>query len=99
MVGERGTWYYIMKRDGTSLATRDKSSLQGRRCDQLEVMWRMADKDLRESIAGTNFKLQVAEYWKIMLNEAEALCHPAHLLPCRLLLSLVANDVPSLVIM
>ena len=67
--------YYIVTRDGDSLPTRDKTSLQGNRVDQLEVMFRMANRDLWESIAGTGFKLQVAAYWEIMLEEAQTLRH------------------------
>lgn len=73
--GEKGVSYYIVTRDGQKLPTRDKSNLQ-QRCDQLEFMWRAADKGLWKHIAGSGYKLQAEIYWKILLEEAEALHQP-----------------------
>jgi hypothetical protein len=41
--GEKGGGYVIVSRDGLRLQIRDKSNLQVR-CDQLEFMWRAAEK-------------------------------------------------------
>ena len=73
--GEKGISYYIVTRDGQKLPTRDKTNLQ-QRCDQLEFMWRAADKGLWKHIAGSGYKLQAEVYWKILLEEAEALQQP-----------------------
>jgi hypothetical protein len=43
--GEKGGGYVIVTRDGLRLQIRDKSNLQAR-CDQLEFMWRAAEKGL-----------------------------------------------------
>ena len=67
--GEKGS-YYVYTRDGAKLAIRDKTNIQFR-CDQLEFMWRAADKGLWRHISGTGFKLQADKYWKILLQEAE----------------------------
>lgn len=72
--GEKGVSYFIVTRDGQKLPTKDKTSLQ-QRCDQLEFMWRAADKGLWKHIAGPGYKLQAEIYWKIVL-EAEALQQP-----------------------
>jgi hypothetical protein len=55
--GEKGGGYVIVSRDGLRLQIRDKSNLQVR-CDQLEFMWRAAEKGLWEHIAGSGYKLQ-----------------------------------------
>lgn len=73
--GEKGVSYFIVTRDGQKLPTRDKTNLQ-QRCDQLEFMWRAADKGLWKHIAGSGYKLQAEIYWKIVLEEAEALQQP-----------------------
>jgi hypothetical protein len=39
-------------------------------------MWRAADKGLWKYIAGSGYKLQTEVYWKILLEEAEALQQP-----------------------
>lgn len=74
--GEKGVSYIIVTRDGQRLPTRDKANLQSR-CDSLEFMWRAADKGLWKHIAGSGYKLQAETYWKILLEEAEALQQPA----------------------
>jgi hypothetical protein len=43
--GEKGGGYFIVTRDGLRLQIRDKSNLQTR-CDQLEFMWRAAERGL-----------------------------------------------------
>ena len=64
-----------MTRDGVRLPTRDKSNLQ-MRCDNLEFMWRAADRNLWKHMAGSGYKLQPDVYWKIILEEAEVLQQP-----------------------
>ena len=73
--GEKGGGYYIVTRDGVRLQVRDKSNLQ-LRCDQLELMWRVAEKGLWKYIAGSGFKLQAEAYWKVIQEESEALEQP-----------------------
>ena len=73
--GERKGTYVITTRDGIRLPTRDKSNLQSR-CDQLEFMWRAAERDLWKHMAGSGYKLQSDVYWKIVLEEAEVLQQP-----------------------
>lgn len=74
--GEKGGNYFIVTRDGVRLPTRDKSNLQVR-CDNLEFMWRAADRNLWKHIAGSGYKLQSDVYWKIILEEAEVLQQPS----------------------
>ena len=64
-----------MTRDGVRLPTRDKSNLQ-MRCDNLEFMWRAADRNLWKHMAGSGYKLQPDVYCKITLEEAEVLQQP-----------------------
>ena len=73
--GEKSGNYFIVTRDGMRLPTRDKSNLQIR-CDQLEFMWRAADKGLWKHMAGSGFKLQSDIYWRTVLEEAEVLQQP-----------------------
>jgi hypothetical protein len=73
--GEKGGGYYLVTRDGVRLQIRDKSNLQVR-CDQLEFMWRAAEKGLWKHMAGSGYKLQAEAYWKIIQDEAEALEQP-----------------------
>ena len=73
--GEKGGCYFIITRDGVRLPTRDKSNLQVR-CDQLEFMWRAADRGLWKHMAGSGYKLQAEIYWKVILEESEVLEHP-----------------------
>ena len=73
--GEKGGGYYLVTRDGVKLQIRDKSNLQVR-CDQLEFMWRAAEKGLWKHMAGSGYKLQAEAYWKIIQDEAEALEQP-----------------------
>ena len=73
--GEKGGSYFIITRDGVRLPTRDKSNLQVR-CDQLEFMWRAADRGLWKHMAGSGYKLQPEIYWKVMLEESEVLEQP-----------------------
>jgi hypothetical protein len=54
--GEKGGGYVTVTRDGLRLQIRDKSNLQVR-CDQLEFMWRAAEKGLWKHIAGSGNKL------------------------------------------
>ena len=72
--GEKGV-YYITTRDGRRLPIKDKTNLQTR-CDHLEFMWRAAEVGLWKYIAGSGYKLQPETYWKILLEEAEALQQP-----------------------
>ena len=73
--GEKGGSYFIITRDGVRLPTRDKSNLQVR-CDQLEFMWRAADRGLWKHMAGSGYKLQPEAYWKVILEESEVLEQP-----------------------
>ena len=73
--GEKSGNYFIVTRDGMRLPTRDKSNLQIR-CDQLEFMWRAADKGLWKHMAGSGYKLQSDIYWRTVLEEAEVLQQP-----------------------
>ena len=73
--GEKGGGYYFVTRDGAKLQIRDKSNLQVR-CDQLEFMWRAAEKGLWKHMAGSGYKFQAEAYWKIIQDEAEALEQP-----------------------
>lgn len=73
--GEKGI-YYITTRDGRRLPIKDKTNLQTR-CDHLEFMWRAAECGLWKYMAGSGYKLQPETYWKILLEEAEALQQPA----------------------
>lgn len=73
--GEKRGTYMITTRDGVRLPTRDKSNLQSR-CDQLEFMWRAAERDLWKHMAGSGYKLQSDIYWNIVLEEAEVLQQP-----------------------
>ena len=73
--GERGGGYFLVTRDGVRLQIRNKSNLQVR-CDQLEFMWRAAEKGLWKHMAGSGYKLQTKAYWKIVQDEAEALEQP-----------------------
>ena len=73
--GEKAGNYFIITRDGIRLPTRDKSNLQVR-CDQLEFMWRAADRGLWKHMAGSGYKLQAETYWKILLEESEELQQP-----------------------
>ena len=73
--GEKGGGYYLVTRDGVKLQIRDKSNLQVR-CDQLEFMWRAAEKGLWKHMAGSGYKLQAEAYWKIIQDEAEAFEQP-----------------------
>lgn len=68
--------YYIVTRDGIRLPTRDKKEIQ-RRCDELEFMWRAVDRGLWRYMAGPSFKLQTAEYWITLVEEAESMIQPA----------------------
>jgi hypothetical protein len=54
--GEKGGGYVIVTRDGLRLQIRDKSNLQVR-CDQLEFMWKAAEKGLWKHMAGSGNKL------------------------------------------
>ena len=54
---EKGGNYFIVTRDGVKLLTRDKSNLQVS-CDNLEFMWRAADRNLLKHIAGSGYKPQ-----------------------------------------
>jgi hypothetical protein len=69
--GEKSGGYCIVTRDGIRLPTRDKSNLQ-LRCDQLEFMWRAADRGLWKHIAGSGYKLQ-AERKKRLWNSLQDL--------------------------
>lgn len=40
-------------------------------------MWRAVDKGLWKHVAGSGYKLQAETYWKIFLEEEEALQQPA----------------------
>ena len=73
--GEKGGGYFLVTRDGMRLQIRDKSNLQVR-CDQLEFMWRAAEKGLWKHMAGSGYKLQTEAYWKVIQDEAEALEQP-----------------------
>ena len=73
--GEKNGNYFIVTKDGVRLPTRDKSNPQIR-CDQLEFMWRAADKSLWKHMASSGYKLQSAIYWRTALEEAEVLQQP-----------------------
>ena len=73
--GEKGGEYVIVTRDGLRLQIRDKIKLQAR-CDQLEFMWRAAERGFWKHMAGSGYKLQAEAYWKVIQEEAEALEQP-----------------------
>lgn len=73
--GEKGGGYVLVTRDGVRLQIRDKSNLQAR-CDQLEFMWRAAERGLWKHMSGSGYKLQAEAYWKVIQEEAEALEQP-----------------------